>query len=58
MKNTIGIWTTALMFVGTLGVASAHATPPSQATFKKPIEITGCLQQGPSAKEYLLQAGD
>jgi hypothetical protein len=58
MKNTISMWTTAIMFVGTLGIASAPAASASQTTYRKPVEITGCLQQGPVAKEYMLKASD
>ena len=58
MKWTISMWSTAFVFVGTLALASAHATNPSQAGYKKPVEVTGCLQQGPVAKEYLIQASD
>jgi hypothetical protein len=57
MKSTISMWFAAMMFVGTLGLSSAHATT-SQPTYRKPVEVTGCLQQGPVAKEYLIQAGD
>lgn len=58
MKSTITIWAAAIMFVGTLGLSSAHATNASQAMYKKPVEVTGCLQQGPVSKEYLIQASD
>ena len=58
MKSTIGIWVTATIFVGTVGLTSAYATPVSQAMSRKPIEVTGCLQQGPVAKEYLIHASD
>jgi hypothetical protein len=57
MKNTIVMWATAIMFVGTLGMASAPAAS-AQTTYRKPVEITGCLQQGPVAKEYMLKASD
>ncbi len=58
MKTTIGIWVAAMMFVGTWGITSAHAANASPATYQKPVEITGCLQQGPVAKEYLIRTSD
>jgi len=47
----------ALFFLGTLGLGSAYAAP-SAHHMTKATEITGCLQQGPDAKEYLIQATD
>ncbi len=58
MKSTIHIWVATIMFAGTLGVPSAHAMNPPQETYKKPVEVTGCLQPGPVAKEYLIRASD
>ena len=58
MKSIISTWTATMIFVGALGLTSAHATNPSPATSKKPVEVTGCLQQGPVGKEYLIQTSD
>lgn len=58
MKANIGIWATAIMFAGTLGTPTAQAAPASKAAYKAPVEVTGCLEQGPAAKEYLLRAND
>jgi len=58
MKSIIRIWVAAVMFGSTLGVLGAHATNPSQAAYNKTVEVTGCLQQGPVAKEYLMRASD
>lgn len=58
MKSTIGVWATAIMFAGTLGALTAQAAPDSKARTKGPTEITGCLEQGPVAREYLLRTGD
>ena len=58
MKSTISMWAATMMFVGALGLTSAHAANPSRATYRQPVEVTGCLQQGPAAKEYLIQASD
>ncbi len=58
MKSVIRIWVAAMMLVGTMGLTSAHATNSSRATYKQPVEVTGCLQQGPVAKEYLVRASD
>jgi hypothetical protein len=57
MKSVIRIWVAAMMLVVSMGLTSAHAANPSQATYK-PVEVTGCLQQGPVAKEYLIQGSD
>lgn len=58
MKANIGIWAAAIMFAGTLGTLIAQAAPASKAGYKAPVEVTGCLEQGPAAKEYLLRASD
>ena len=58
MKAYIGIWAAAIMFAGTLGMLTAQAAPASKATTKGPTEITGCLEQGPVAKDYLLRTSD
>ncbi len=57
MKRNISTWIAAIVFVGALSLASAQATTAPQAT-NKVVEITGCLQQGPAAKEYILQSND
>ena len=58
MKSNIGVWATAIMLAGTLGALTAQAAPASKATTKGPTEITGCLEQGPAAKDYVLRASD
>ena len=58
MKATISLWITALMFFGTAGSLALYAKPASHTASKQPTEITGCLEQGPTAKEYLLKASD
>ncbi len=58
MKATIGIWAASIMFAGTLGTLTAQATSASKAAYKRPVEITGCLEQGPVAKEYVVRASD
>ena len=55
MKSIIRIWVAAMMLVGALGLNSAYAANPSRATYRQPVEVTGCLQQGPVAKEYLIR---
>jgi len=57
MKRKISLWTAALVFVGGMALESAQATPAPQAMHKT-VEITGCLQQGPAAKEYVLIGDD
>ena len=58
MKHTIGIWTIAVLFAGTFGLATAYAEPAPAGAHNGPIAITGCLQPGPVAKEYLLTTSD
>jgi hypothetical protein len=58
MKRTIGICTTMIMFVGSFGLVGAYAVPSAAGVHRNPIEVTGCLQQGPTAKEYLLHTSD
>ena len=57
MKSKISTFTAVMLFVGALALVSAQATPAPEATHKT-IEVTGCLQQGPAAKEYVLQSND
>lgn len=54
MKRTIGICTTMIMFAGTFGLSAAYAAPSEASAHRNGIEVTGCLEQGPTAKEYLL----
>ena len=42
---------------GRLALGSAQAAPAPQA-MQKTVEVTGCLQQGPAAKEYVLLGND
>ena len=58
MKKTIGVWIAGLAMVFTLGVVEAYAAPASHMAYGKTVELTGCLQQGPVAKEYLIQNSD
>ena len=58
MKAKIGIWAAAIMFAGTFGTVTSQAASTSKASYKSPVEVTGCLEQGPAAKEYVLQASD
>jgi len=59
MKATISLWIATIMFFGTLGALAAFATPaPNTAAVPGTTEITGCLQPGPTAKEYLLKTSD
>ncbi len=54
MKTMIGVWIAAFALVCTLGLAEAFAAPASHTSNSKVVELTGCLQQGPVAREYLL----
>lgn len=58
MKRTIGILATSIILVGTIGLGTALAAPAATGAQRGPTEVTGCLQQGPVAKEYLLHASD
>ena len=58
MKATISLWITTLIFFCTLGTMAAHATPAPNTASRQPVEVTGCLEPGPAAKEYLLKTSD
>ena len=58
MKRTIGILATSVMFVGTIGLGTTLAAPAPSGAAKGAVEVTGCLEQGLVAKEYLLHASD
>ena len=57
MRSKMIIWTAAIVFMGGVALGSAQATTAPQ-TMHKTIEVTGCLQQGPTAKEYMVRAND
>ena len=57
MKRKIGTWMAAVVFVGACALGAAQATPAPQAMHKT-VEATGCLQQGPAPREYVLQGND
>ena len=57
MNRIKNISVSALFFLGTLGLGTAYAAPPASPRANT-TEITGCLQQGPDPKEYLIQASD
>jgi hypothetical protein len=46
------------MLFGITGSLALFAKPASHTASRQPTEITGCLEQGPTAKEYLLKASD
>jgi hypothetical protein len=58
MNRIRTISASAVFLASTLGLSTAYATPSATHSKTKAIEITGCLEQGPVAKEYLLQASD
>ena len=55
MKRKTGMWIAAIAFMVVVG--SVQAAPAPQA-MQKTVEVTGCLQQGPAAKEYVLLGND
>ncbi len=57
MRRTISMWIAAIAFVSALALSSAQAAPAPEAMHKT-VEITGCLQQGPAAKEYVVRGND
>ena len=58
MKATISLWITTAMFLATLGTLAAHAAPAPNTAATKAVEVTGCLEPGPTPKEYLLKTSD
>ena len=57
MKRKSGTWIAAIVFLLVLALGSAQAET-AQQTLHKTVEITGCVQQGPAAKEYVLLGND
>jgi hypothetical protein len=46
------------MLFCTLGSMALYAAPASHSVSRGATEVTGCLEQGPTAKEYLLKTSD
>jgi len=57
MKRTLSLLAAGLFLFGTAAVPTVFAAPKNKM-LSGPQEATGCLQQGPSAREYLLQSTD
>jgi len=58
MNGKLGACFTILIFLGSIGAIPAFASSASTAAARNPVEVTGCLKQGPAAKEYLLRTAD
>jgi hypothetical protein len=58
MKARISLGIAAAVLFGTAGSLTLYAKPASHAASRTPTEVTGCLEQGPTAKEYVLKASD
>ncbi len=58
MKRAFFLSAAAVLLFGTAGLTNLFASPKAEATHTQGIEVTGCLQPGPIAKEYLLHASD
>jgi len=58
MKATISFWIMTAMLFCTLGTLALYAAPASHSASRTATEVTGCLEQGPTAKEYLLKTSD
>ena len=58
MKRALFLAASAVLFFGTAGLTNLSATTNQSMSHSQAVEVTGCLQPGPVAKEYLLQASD
>jgi hypothetical protein len=58
MKRKLSITASALLFLGTAGLSTALAAPAPSVARPGTTEVTGCLQPGPVAKEYLIHTSD
>ena len=57
MKTSLLVASAAL-FLFAAGPMSASPAPTHAASQAHPTDVTGCLEQGPVAKEYLIRAAD
>lgn len=58
MKARISLGIVAAVLFSTGGSLVLYAKPASHSASRTSTEVTGCLEQGPTAKEYLLKASD
>jgi hypothetical protein len=58
MKRTLFLAASTVLFFGTAGLTNLSASTNHSMSHSQAVEVTGCLQAGPVAKEYLLQASD
>ena len=58
MKRALFLSTAALLFFVTAALTDAAASTNSSTSGSRAIEVTGCLQPGPVAQEYIVQASD
>ena len=58
MKRLASLSAAGFFLLGTFGLSSAYAAPNNRATNNKVADVTGCLQQGPDAREYTIKSSD
>ncbi len=58
MKRALYLSAAAVLFFAAAGLSNAFASTSHPASASHAMEVTGCLQPGPVAKEYILHATD
>ncbi len=58
MKRMLFLAAAAVLFFATTGLTNLSATTNQSMTHSQAVEVTGCLQPGPVAKEYILHASN
>ncbi|MGA9564344.1 MAG: hypothetical protein WBS19_02355 [Candidatus Korobacteraceae bacterium] len=58
MKRALFLSTAVMLFLATAALTDASASAKYSASSSRATEVTGCLQPGPAAQEYIVQASD
>lgn len=58
MKRSMYLSVAAVLLFAAAGLSNAFASTTHPASASHAMEVTGCLQVGPAAKEYTVQASD
>lgn len=58
MKTTLFFSAVAVLLFATAGLTNLFASTNHSISHAQAVEVTGCLQPGPVAREYLVQASD
>ncbi len=58
MKRALFLSTVMLLFLATGALTDATASTTASTSGSHAVEVTGCLQPGPTAKEYIVQSNN